>query len=78
MKPDDLRYGPLGAITAHLCVDMQRLFAEDTEWKMPWLERVLPAIVSLVAVHPAQTLFTQLIPAREKGCGGNTTCMARR
>jgi nicotinamidase-related amidase len=69
MKPDDLRYGPLGATCAHLCVDMQRLFAEDTEWKMPWLERVLPTIVSLVAVHPAQTLFTRFIPAREKGQG---------
>jgi len=29
----------------HISVDMQRMFAEGTEWKMPWLERVLPNIV---------------------------------
>jgi nicotinamidase-related amidase len=36
---------------------------------MPWRERVLLSIVSLVAPHPAQTLFTRFIPARKKGQG---------
>jgi nicotinamidase-related amidase len=69
MKPDELRYGPLGSTCVHICVDMQNLFAEDTEWKMPWMERVLPSIVALVAAHPAQTLFTRFIPAPKKGQG---------
>ena len=41
-KNDELRYGAPGETAVHICVDMQRMFAEDTEWKMPWLERVLP------------------------------------
>ena len=43
-KNDELRYGAPGETAVHLCVDMQRMFAEGTEWKMPWLERVLPNI----------------------------------
>ena len=31
-KNDELRYGPLGSSCVHICVDMQRLFAEPTEW----------------------------------------------
>jgi hypothetical protein len=41
-KSDELRYGSLGQTAVHICVDMQRMFAEGTEWKMPWLARVLP------------------------------------
>lgn len=47
---------------AHLCVDMQRMFAEETPWHTPWLERVLPQIVSLVAAQPDRTLFTRFLP----------------
>ena len=41
-KSDELRHGAAGETAVHLCVDMQRMFAEATEWQMPWLERVLP------------------------------------
>lgn len=41
---DKLRYGPLGKPTAHLCIDMQTLFAERMGWHLPWLERVLPEL----------------------------------
>jgi nicotinamidase-related amidase len=68
-KNDELRYGPLGSSCVHICVDMQRLFAEPTEWQMPWLQKVLPTITRLVAAHPAQTLFTRFIPARRPGQG---------
>jgi len=44
-KNNTLRFGPPGENAVHLCVDMQRMFAEATEWKMPWLERVLPLVV---------------------------------
>ena len=53
----------------HLCVDMQRMFAEGTEWKMPWLERVLPNIISITSAHPERTIFTRFIPARKPGQG---------
>jgi nicotinamidase-related amidase len=76
-KSDALRYGPPGEAAVHLCVDMQRMFAEDTEWKMPWLERVVPNILSITSAHPERTLFTRFIPAERPGqgagCGGTTT-----
>lgn len=68
-KNDTLRYGPPGESAVHLCVDMQRMFAESTEWKMPWLPRVLPNIVSLTAARPEFTIFTRFIPADRPGQG---------
>ena len=50
-KDDELRHGAPGETAVHLCVDMQRMFAERTEWKMPWLERVLPNIISIASAH---------------------------
>jgi nicotinamidase-related amidase len=68
-KNDVLRYGAPGQTAVHLCVDMQRMFAEATEWKMPWLERVLPNIVSITSAHPDKTIFTRFIPAQRPGEG---------
>jgi nicotinamidase-related amidase len=56
-KNDELRYGAPGETAVHFCVDMQRMFAEGTDWKMPWLERVLPNIISITSVHPERTVF---------------------
>lgn len=57
----------MGALTEpnaiHLCVDMQRMFAEETDWHAPWLTGVLPAVEALVDFRPAQTVFTRFIPA---------------
>lgn len=49
---------------SHLCVDVQNMFAEDTEWQTPWLNRVLPAIEALVERIPANTIFTRFIPPK--------------
>jgi nicotinamidase-related amidase len=68
-KSDLLRYGTPGETAVHLCVDMQRMFAANTDWKMPWLSRVLPNIVAITAAHPARTIFTRFIPARERRQG---------
>lgn len=54
---------PMFLNTAHICVDMQRMFAEDTEWHAPWLNKVLPAVEALTEKHPTQTLFTRFIPS---------------
>ena len=35
-----LPFGPLTDRTAHICVDMQNIFAEETPWHTPWMERV--------------------------------------
>lgn len=46
----------------HLCVDMQRMFAEDTEWRTPWMDRVLPVVAEIAGRRPRQTVFTRFIP----------------
>src|SRR5436305_10660194 len=58
-----LRFGPLGSKTAHLCIDMQNLFAEDTPWHTPWMTRVLPMVAEIAERHAAATIFTRFIPA---------------
>lgn len=51
---------------AHVCVDMQLLFAEQTDWHAPWLERVLPAIEALVDGRADRTIFTRFIPPQTR------------
>ena len=68
-KPAELKFGPLGRGVVHLCVDMQRMFAEKTDWHMPWLERVLPKLVAISEAQAERTLFTRFIPARAPGHG---------
>jgi nicotinamidase-related amidase len=59
-----LRFGLLGDTCVHLCVDMQRLFAEETPWKTPWMERILPTVHRLVSSKPERTIFTRFVPVR--------------
>jgi nicotinamidase-related amidase len=61
MMPEKLR-APLSERTAHLCVDMQRLFSEDGPWPTPWLERVTPVVVRVTERFPERTIFTRFIP----------------
>ena len=58
----DLRFGPLGPQAVHLCVDMQTLFAERTDWHVPWLERVLPVVAHLAEARRERTVFTRFVP----------------
>jgi nicotinamidase-related amidase len=60
-----LRFGPLGEYWVHVCVDMQRMFAEPTPWRTPWLDRVLPRVLQLVSSDPARTVFTRFVPPLE-------------
>jgi nicotinamidase-related amidase len=46
----------------HLCVDMQRVFAEDTPWHVGWMDRVAPQISEITALRPERTIFTRFIP----------------
>ena len=69
---DWLLHGPLGVGCAHLCVDMQRIFDEETPWKTPWLRRVLPNIVEIASAKPRRTVFTRFVPADRPGEGPGT------
>jgi nicotinamidase-related amidase len=51
----------------HLCVDMQRMFAEDTPWQVPWMQRVREPVARLAAARPEQTVFTRFVPPRTPG-----------
>lgn len=64
--------GALGRGCVHLCVDMQRMFAETTDWQTPWMNRVLPQVCRLAATHPERTVFTRFIPAARPGEGRGT------
>mgnify|MGYP002875742543 CR=1 FL=1 len=67
-----LRFGDLGPHCLHLSVDMQRLFAEPTEWETPWMRTILPAVVRIAAAHPDATIFTRFVPAKHPGDGEGT------
>ena len=69
MTDNALIFGSLGKDSAHLCVDMQRMFGEPTEWMMPWSAKVLPQITALVEFHPENTIFTRFIPVDRPGQG---------
>lgn len=45
----------------HLCIDMQNIFAPGGLWETPWMEKVLPAIASIVSRHQDRTIFTRFI-----------------
>jgi nicotinamidase-related amidase len=53
---------PLDRSALHIAIDMQRLFAERTEWFMPWFDRVLPNVVAIAYHAPERTLCTRFIP----------------
>src|SRR5438309_11865416 len=53
-----------GANAVHLCVDMQNLFGPGGPWGTPWMDKVLPAVVEIVARCPERTVFTRFIPPK--------------
>ncbi|MET3858624.1 nicotinamidase-related amidase [Rhizobium sp. OAE497] len=48
----------------HICVDAQRMFAEDTPWYVPWMARVLPQLLEVSGRHAERTIFTRFIPPK--------------
>lgn len=38
------------------------MFATETEWSTPWLNKMLPAIEALVDRNPSRTVFTRFMP----------------
>ncbi|MDB5524530.1 MAG: isochorismatase-like protein [Rhizobium sp.] len=46
----------------HICVDMQRMFAEDTPWHVKWMERISSQVIEVARRHPERTIFTRFVP----------------
>jgi nicotinamidase-related amidase len=57
----DLPYGPLPADTVHLCVDMQRLFAEGCSWASGAVREALPDVLRLCDALPERTVLTRFL-----------------
>ena len=52
---------PLGTDTVHVVIDMQRLFDEETGWRVPDLVALLPPIARLIEHRPARALYARFI-----------------
>ena len=52
---------PIGADAVHVVVDVQRLFGEDTGWRVPTLDAILPNIHRLIDHRPARSLYTRFV-----------------
>ncbi|MBY2905677.1 cysteine hydrolase family protein [Rhizobium leguminosarum] len=48
----------------HLCIDMQRMFAENTPWHVPWMKEVSPQIQEISQRYPQRTVFTRFMPPK--------------
>ena len=46
---------------AHICIDMQNIFAKGGVWETPWMERVLPTISDICARYRERTVFTRFV-----------------
>ncbi len=62
-----LRFGPLGRHMAHICVDMQRLFAEPGEWHTPALMGIAGAVARIAAHRPERALFSRFLTPQRAG-----------
>jgi nicotinamidase-related amidase len=71
MTIEGLRFGAIGARAVHAAIDMQRLFAEDTEWASPAVREITPNVARISAHAPHLTLFTRfLTPERAEDAQG--------
>ncbi|ESR27017.1 cysteine hydrolase [Lutibaculum baratangense] len=62
---------PIPATAAHVVIDMQRLFAEATEWHTPGLMEIVPPILRLVDHAPERSWFARfLVPERPQDAPG--------
>lgn len=46
----------------HLCIDMQRLFAENTPWQIDWMQHVRGRVEKLARATAERTIFTRFMP----------------
>jgi len=64
MSISGLRFGALGDRIVHVAVDMQELFARDSEWASPVTLAIAPLVARIAAHRPHRTIFTRFLPPR--------------
>lgn len=57
----NLRFGPVGD-ALHVVIDLQRLFVEDSEWKVSGIPAILPAVGRLLDHAPNTAAYARFIP----------------
>jgi nicotinamidase-related amidase len=40
------------------------MFSEDTDWRTPWMDRVMPIVQRIAERHPEDTVYTRFMPPR--------------
>jgi hypothetical protein len=64
-------FGKRMAKWVHLCIDLQRIFGEDTPWHVPWMRETSPHVEELSRRFPERTIFTRFItPERAQDMPG--------
>ncbi|MBT4907742.1 MAG: isochorismatase family protein, partial [Rhodospirillaceae bacterium] len=70
---------PIGKDAVHVCIDMQRLFAGETDWHTPSIPEILPNVIRLTQHCPERTVFTQFTtPERAEDARGHWQNYFRR
>jgi nicotinamidase-related amidase len=68
-----------GLNAVHLCIDMQRIFAEQTEWHTPTLFDIVPNIARIVEAKPRHTIFARfIVPQTPDAANGSWRTYYRR
>ena len=63
--------GALPLDTLHVVIDMQRLFVEHPDWRVPDLPKLVAPISKLIDAHPRRTVFTRFVtPRKAEDAGG--------
>lgn len=52
---------PFSKNALHVVIDMQRLFAEETEWHTPAIAAILPNVLKLTKARPSDTVFARFV-----------------
>ncbi|WP_027687349.1 cysteine hydrolase [Rhizobium leguminosarum] len=52
---------PFSKNTLHVVIDMQRLFAEETEWHTPAIAAILPNVLKITRARPSDTVFARFV-----------------
>jgi len=74
-----MQTAPFSDKTLHVVIDMQRLFAEDTEWGTPAIGTILPNVLKICQARPAETVFARFVVPQtaDDACGSWKTYYRR-
>jgi len=65
MRTDAGGLTKIGGDALHVAIDVQRMFAETTDWQVPTLDSVVPQILALANGHRSSTVFTRFITPKD-------------